>query len=68
VAKLGDSVQIPRGLGAIGMKREQLNEMAELASGSDTLVTQCGIRRTVGAVCNVCDRAHSVDSRKSVRS
>src|SRR5262249_60740822 len=32
VAKLGDSIQIPRGLGAIGMKREQLNEMAELAS------------------------------------
>jgi len=36
VARLGESIQIPRGLGAIGMKREQLNEMAELA---------CGIKR-----------------------
>jgi alcohol dehydrogenase len=32
VAKLGDKVGIPRGLGAIGMKREQIAEMAELAS------------------------------------
>jgi alcohol dehydrogenase len=38
VAKLGDSVQIPRGLGAIGMKREQLPEMAELASGVKRLL------------------------------
>ncbi len=38
VAKLGDSVQIPRGLGAIGMKREQLPEMAELASGIKRLL------------------------------
>jgi alcohol dehydrogenase len=33
VAKLGDSVGIPRGLHAIGMDRERLPEMAELASG-----------------------------------
>src|SRR5687768_16984025 len=32
VAKLGDKVMIPRGLGAIGMKREQIGEMAELAT------------------------------------
>jgi alcohol dehydrogenase class IV len=38
VAKLGDKVQIPRGLGAIGMKREQLAEMAELASGIKRLL------------------------------
>ena len=38
VAKLGDSVQIPRGLGAIGMKKEQLPEMAELASGIKRLL------------------------------
>lgn len=38
VAKLGDKVGIPRGLGAIGMKREQIAEMAELASGVKRLL------------------------------
>ena len=38
VAKLGDKVGIPRGLGNIGMKREQLAEMAELASSVKRLL------------------------------
>jgi alcohol dehydrogenase len=38
VAKLGDKVQIPRGLGSVGMKRERIAEMAELASGVKRLL------------------------------
>jgi len=38
VAKLGDKVQIPRGLGSVGMKRERIGEMAELASGVKRLL------------------------------
>jgi alcohol dehydrogenase len=38
VAKLGDSIGIPRGLHAIGLQREQLPEMAELASGVKRLL------------------------------
>jgi len=38
VAKLGDKVQIPRGLGAIGMKREQIAEMAELSTSVKRLL------------------------------
>jgi alcohol dehydrogenase len=38
VAKLGDKVGIPRGLGNIGMKREQLAEMADLASSVKRLL------------------------------
>ncbi|HEX5000696.1 MAG TPA: iron-containing alcohol dehydrogenase [Terriglobia bacterium] len=38
VAQLGDKVMIPRGLGAIGMKREQIDEMAELATSVKRLL------------------------------
>lgn len=38
VAKLGDRVQIPRGLEAIGMRRDKLNEMADLAAGVTRLL------------------------------
>src|SRR5262245_31003767 len=38
VAKLGDKVMIPRGLGAIGMKREQIPEMAELSTSVKRLL------------------------------
>lgn len=38
VAKLGDKVQIPRGLRAIGIKRDQIGEMAELAAGVKRLL------------------------------
>ena len=38
VAKLGDKVMIPRGLGAIGLKREQIAEMAELSTSVKRLL------------------------------
>jgi alcohol dehydrogenase class IV len=38
VAKLGDKVMIPRGLGAIGMKRELIPEMAELSTSVKRLL------------------------------
>jgi alcohol dehydrogenase class IV len=38
VAKLGEKVGISRGLGSIGMQRERINEMAELASGIKRLL------------------------------
>ena len=38
VAKLGEKVGISRGLGSIGMPRERINEMAELASGIKRLL------------------------------
>ena len=38
IAELGESVQIARGLGAIGMKREKLTDMATLASGITRLL------------------------------
>ena len=38
VARLGDKVGIPRGLGSIGMKREQIDEMAELATSVKRLL------------------------------
>src|SRR5262245_17739033 len=38
VAKLGDKVMIPRGLGAIGLKRDQIAEMAELSTSVKRLL------------------------------
>jgi alcohol dehydrogenase len=38
VAKLGENVMIPRGLASIGMKREQLAEMAELSTSVKRLL------------------------------
>ncbi len=38
VARLGDKVMIPRGLGAIGLKREQIAEMAELSTSVKRLL------------------------------
>jgi alcohol dehydrogenase len=44
VAKLGDKIGIPRGLGAIGLARERLPEMAELASGVKRLIDNSPVK------------------------
>ena len=58
VAKLGDSIQIPRGLGAIGMKREQLNEMAELASGIKRLLDNSPVPFDQTALLHILENAY----------
>ncbi len=58
VARLGDSVQIPRGLHAIGMKREQLNEMAELASGIKRLLDNSPVQFDQAALLNILEEAY----------
>ena len=58
VAKLGDSIQIPRGLGAIGMKREQLNEMAELASGIKRLLDNSPVPFDEAALLHILEEAY----------
>lgn len=58
VARLGDSVQIPRGLHAIGMKREQLNEMAELASGIKRLLDNSPVEFDQAALLNILEEAY----------
>src|SRR5499426_1221568 len=58
VAKLGESVQIPRGLGNIGMKREQLNEMAELASGIKRLLDNSPVPFDQAALLNILEEAY----------
>ena len=58
VAKLGESVQIPRGLGKIGMKREQLNEMAELASGIKRLLDNSPVPFDQAALLHILEEAY----------
>jgi alcohol dehydrogenase class IV len=58
VAKLGDKIQIPRGLGAIGMKREQLNEMAELASGIKRLLDNSPVPFDQAALLHILEDAY----------
>jgi len=58
VAKLGDKIQIPRGLQAIGMKREQLNEMAELASGIKRLLDNSPVPFDQAALLNILEEAY----------
>ena len=58
VAKLGDKVQIPRGLGAIGMKREQLPEMAELASGIKRLLDNSPVTFDKAALLGILEEAY----------
>ena len=58
VAKLGESIQIPRGLGAIGMKREQLNEMAELASGIKRLLDNSPVPFDQAALLHILEEAY----------
>jgi len=58
VASLGESIQIPRGLGAIGMKREQLNEMAELASGIKRLLDNSPVPFDQDALLHILEEAY----------
>src|SRR5499427_1487315 len=58
VARLGESIQIPRGLGAIGMKREQLNEMAELASGIKRLLDNSPVPFDQDALLHILEDAY----------
>jgi alcohol dehydrogenase class IV len=58
VAKLGESIQIPRGLGAIGMKRDQLNEMAELASGIKRLLDNSPVQFDQTALLHILEEAY----------
>jgi alcohol dehydrogenase len=58
VAKLGESIQIPRGLGAIGMKRDQLNEMAELASGIKRLLDNSPVPFDQTALLHILEEAY----------
>ena len=58
VARLGESIQIPRGLGAIGMKREQLNEMAELASGIKRLLDNSPVSFDQDALLHILEDAY----------
>lgn len=57
VAKLGDQVGIPRGLQAIGLKREQLPEMAELASGVRRLIDNSPIQFDQVALLGILEEA-----------
>jgi alcohol dehydrogenase len=58
VAKLAEKVGIPRGLGAIGMKREQLNEMAELASGIKRLLDNSPVPFDRAALLHILEEAY----------
>jgi alcohol dehydrogenase len=58
VASFGHSVQIPRGLQAIGMKREQLPEMAELASGVKRLLDNSPVPFDQQALLSILEEAY----------
>jgi alcohol dehydrogenase len=58
VAKLGDKVQIPRGLGAIGMKREQIGEMAELATSVKRLLDNSPVPFDKEALIGILEEAY----------
>jgi alcohol dehydrogenase class IV len=58
VAKLGDRVQIPRGLQAIGMRHDKLNEMADLASGVTRLLANSPIAFDRDALLNILEEAY----------
>ena len=58
VAKLGDKVSIPRGLGAIGMKREQIGEMAELATSVKRLLDNSPVSFDKEALIGILEEAY----------
>jgi alcohol dehydrogenase class IV len=58
VAKLGDKVMIPRGLGAIGMKREQLPEMAELSTSVKRLLDNSPVSFDKDALIGILEEAY----------
>jgi alcohol dehydrogenase len=58
VAALGEKINIPRGLAAIGMKREQLAEMAELASGIKRLLDNSPVTFDKEALLGILEEAY----------
>lgn len=58
VAKLGDTVGIPRGLGALGLSREQLPEMAQLASGVKRLLDNSPVSFDQAALLGILEEAY----------
>ena len=58
VAKLGDKVMIPHGLGAIGMKREQIGEMAELATSVKRLLDNSPVSFDKEALIGILEEAY----------
>jgi len=58
VAKLGDKVMIPRGLGNIGMKREQIGEMAELATSVKRLLDNSPVSFDKEALIGILEEAY----------
>jgi len=58
VAKLGDKVQIPRGLGAIGMKRDQIVEMAELSTSVKRLLDNSPVAFDKEALIGILEEAY----------
>jgi alcohol dehydrogenase len=58
VAKLGDKVMIPRGLGAIGMKREQIAEMAELSTSVKRLLDNSPVAFDKDALIGILEEAY----------
>jgi alcohol dehydrogenase len=58
VAKLGDKVNIPRGLGAIGMKRDQIAEMAELSTSVKRLLDNSPVAFDKEALIGILEEAY----------
>jgi alcohol dehydrogenase len=58
VAKLGDKVMIPRGLGAIGMKRDQIAEMAELSTSVKRLLDNSPVAFDKEALIGILEEAY----------
>jgi alcohol dehydrogenase len=58
VAQLGEKVQIPRGLGSIGMKREQIDEMAELATSVKRLLDNSPVAFDKQALIGILEAAY----------
>jgi alcohol dehydrogenase class IV len=58
VAKLGEKVGISRGLSSIGMPRERINEMAELASGIKRLLDNSPVSFDKEALVRILEEAY----------
>jgi alcohol dehydrogenase class IV len=58
VARLGDKVMIPRGLGAIGMKRDQIAEMAELSTSVKRLLDNSPVSFDKAALIGILEEAY----------
>jgi alcohol dehydrogenase class IV len=58
VAMLGERVQIPRGLRTIGMRRDKLNEMADLAVGVTRLLANSPVAFDRDALLNILEEAY----------